>query len=170
MRSKSFLKTSLLNEFALIERAGHKLQNLEQKEIALKDVIMGALDIAMAESGAVRVLCDDEATINVEPKLFFVAIKNMIDNGIKYSTDHKVSILANSSGIEFQTLGEPLKNELSYYTKPFTKDGNQKNSFGLGLYIVENILKAHNFVLEYTHENGKNIFKINFKEKKLLNL
>ena len=87
----------------------------------------------------------------------------IIDNGIKYASDHKVLVEINSSDICFITSGEPLKNELSYYTQPFTKDGNAKNSFGLGLYIVENILKAHNFMLEYEHENGKNIFKVKFK-------
>ena len=86
-----------------------------------------------------------------------------VDNGIKYASDHKVLVEINSSDICFITSGEPLKNELSYYTQPFTKDGNAKNSFGLGLYIVENILKAHNFMLEYEHENGKNIFKVKFK-------
>ena len=154
---------SLINEFALIERASSKLQIVEKSRIPLKTTITKALDIAMAESGAVEIKENDDIFIKADEKLISVAFKNIIDNGIKYASDHKVLVEINSSDICFITSGEPLKNELSYYTQPFTKDGNAKNSFGLGLYIVENILKAHNFMLEYEHENGKNIFKVNFK-------
>ncbi|MCI6564458.1 MAG: ArsS family sensor histidine kinase [Campylobacter sp.] len=154
---------SLINEFALIERASSKLQIVEKSRIPLKTTITKALDIAMAESGAVEIKENDDIIIKADEKLISVAFKNIIDNGIKYASDHKVLVEINSSDICFITSGEPLKNELSYYIQPFTKDGNAKNSFGLGLYIVENILKAHNFMLEYEHENGKNIFKVNFK-------
>ena len=154
---------SLINEFALIERASSKLQIVEKSRIPLKTTITKALDIAMAESGAVEIKENDDIFIKADEKLISVAFKNIIDNGIKYASDHKVLVEINSSDICFITSGEPLKNEFSYYTQPFTKDGNAKNSFGLGLYIVENILKAHNFMLEYEHENGKNIFKVNFK-------
>ena len=154
---------SLINEFALIERASSKLQIVEKSRIPLKTTITKALDIAMAESGAVEIKENDDIIIKADEKLISVAFKNIIDNGIKYASDHKVLVEINSSDICFITSGEPLKNEFSYYTQPFTKDGNAKNSFGLGLYIVENILKAHNFMLEYEHENGKNIFKVKFK-------
>lgn len=156
---------SLINEFALIERASTKLQNLEKSTTTLKNVINEAIDIAMVESGAVSTEGDEQISINADLKLICVAFKNMIDNGIKYASDHKIKIICNTNNVEFQSLGEPLKNDLSYYTQPFTKEGSAKNSFGLGLYIVENILKAHNFMLEYRHLNSMNIFRVNFKTK-----
>jgi len=33
-----------------------------------------------------------------------------------------------------------------------------QNGFGLGLYIVSEIMKIHGFGLEYRHYDGKNIF------------
>ena len=91
-------------------------------------------------------------------KLFSIAIKNMIDNAIKYSTDKKVKIVADSKKIEFINRGKELKKNLEYYKEPFSSEGNQKESFGLGLYIVDSILEAHKIKLSYKHVDGCNIF------------
>ena len=58
----------------------------------------------------------------------------------------------------FESNGEKLKYPLSFYIEPFTKEAHSKNSFGLGLYLVDSILKAHNQVLAYEYENGVNRF------------
>lgn len=155
---------SLINEFALIERASSKLAHLEPQKIQLKPILNQAVNIAMIESGAISVDVGYDIEINADLKLMCVAFKNLIDNGIKYASDHKVSISANNEEISFITLGEPLKGDISYYTQPFTKDATRKDSFGLGLYIVDNIVKAHNFTLIYERENEKNIFKIVFNK------
>ena len=61
------------------------------------------------------------------------------------------------------TLGKKLPFEFSSYIEPFFKgelsNANQ-DGFGLGLYIVNEIIKKHNFVFKYKHSKGKNIFMI----------
>ena len=58
----------------------------------------------------------------------------------------------------FESNGDKLANPLQYYIEPFTKENPSKNSFGLGLYLVDSILKAHNEVLAYEYDNGVNRF------------
>lgn len=86
----------------------------------------------------------------------------MIDNAIKYSTDSKVHIFADQNSIDFLSKGSKLSYEISHYVEPFTQgEQNKSNGFGLGLYIVDSILKAHGMKLGYEYKNGYNIFKFN---------
>jgi len=60
--------------------------------------------------------------------------------------------------IFFTNLGEPLKKPLAHYIEPFTKDQPTKDSFGLGLYIVDAILREHGYVLAYERRDTLNCF------------
>ena len=54
-----------------------------------------------------------------------------------------------------------MEESLEYYLQPFTKSTTQTaQSFGLGLYIVDALLKKHNFSLEYKYIDGYNCFII----------
>ena len=82
----------------------------------------------------------------------------MIDNGIKYSTDKHVNIVVSKDYMKFITQGEKLKNDLDFYIQPFIKGEDTQKSFGLGLYIVSNILDAHGLKFRYEYKNGMNVF------------
>ncbi len=149
---------SLVNEFALIEEVTSITDKKDFKEYRLVDVIDGALDMAMIDHTSICIDIPAGKMIKVNYSLYTTAIKNMIDNGIKYSTDAKVNIMMLKDELVFETKGERIKHPLSYYIEPFTKDNPAKNSFGLGLYLVDSILKAHNQVLAHQYKNGMNRF------------
>ena len=108
----------------------------------------------------------DNKKLEVNFKLFSIAVKNLIDNAIKYSSDKKVIVKVQDEDIIFENLGKELEFNLEKYYEPFfANEEKVKNSFGLGLYIVNNILKANNYTLAYEYKNGKNIF-ICKKDKK----
>lgn len=148
----------LINEFASIEQitSGAGIQNI--RPARLIDIIDESIDIAMVRSKALKLEIDDSLVLHVDFRLFTTAIKNLIDNGIKYSIDNFVIITATKERISFASKGSPLKQELGHYIQPFTKEKNSHQSFGLGLYIVDNIVKAHNLDLKYQHKNGLNYF------------
>ena len=151
---------TLVNEFAMIEEVNSLVDTKEFKEYRLIDIIDGAIDMAMVERESVGVDVSPIVKKRASYRLYTTAIKNMIDNGIKYSTDGKIHIFAEDDAIEFLSLGQELDHNLSYYIEPFTQGGKQNTkSFGLGLYIVDSILKAHNMELAYEYKNGYNIFK-----------
>jgi two-component system OmpR family sensor kinase len=149
---------SLVNEFALIEEVTCMGDKTDFKEYRLVDIIDGAIDMAMIERSSITVEVDAVHKINANFRLYTTAIKNMIDNGIKYSIDSHVKILIKGHELAFESRGECIAHPLQYYIEPFTKDNPSKNSFGLGLYLVDSILKAHNQVLAHEYENGINRF------------
>jgi len=149
---------SLVTEFALIEEVTSLDDKSDFSEYRLVDIIDGAIDMAMVDSEcvSVEVNCDVKVTANY--RLYTTAIKNMIDNAMKYSLDRHIKILVKNGELCFENSGERLAHPLGYYIEPFTKENPSKNSFGLGLYLVDSILKAHDQVLAYEYEDGVNRF------------
>ena len=97
--------------------------------------------------------------LEINFKLFSIAVKNLIDNAIKYSPSKEVIIKTQDENIIFENSGNELKFPLENYFEPFfSNEDKQKDSFGLGLYIIHNILKANNYTLEYEYLNGINRF------------
>jgi len=149
---------SLVTEFALIEEVTSLDDKRDFKEYRLIDIIDGAIDMAMVERSCVSIDVEANTKITANYRLYTTAIKNMIDNGIKYSPDAHVRILIINDELCFESKGECLSHPLKYYIEPFTKDNPSKNSFGLGLYLVDSILKAHGQVLAHEYDNGVNRF------------
>ncbi len=148
----------LINEFASIEQitSGEGIKNI--KPYRLIDMLDEAIDLAMVSPSHVDVAIEDEIVLHVDFRLFTTAMKNMIDNGIKYSLDQHMSIVATKSKLSFISQGNPLKYDLSHYLEPFVQEKTSHQSFGLGLYIVQNILKAHHIDFTYEHKESYNYF------------
>ncbi len=151
---------SLLNEFIAIEQLTSGFGTREKREYRVIDIIDEALDLLLADknSDKIEIEVEKNLVITVDFKLFAIAMKNMMDNAIKYSKDHKVIVRADKKRIEFISCGDPLEHDISYYIEPFVKGTVSSRSFGLGLYIVDSILDAHEMKLMYEHRDGYNIF------------
>jgi len=151
---------TLVNEFAMIEEVTSLDDKKDFKDYRLLDVIDGAIDMAMVEKEeAVSIKnIDGSIKVHVNYRLYTTAIKNMVDNAMKYSTNHHITIIMRNGELCFESQGTCLKYPLQYYIEPFTKENPSKNSFGLGLYLVDSILKAHGQVLAHEYEDGINRF------------
>jgi two-component system OmpR family sensor kinase len=149
---------ALVTEFALIEEVTSLDTQNDFKEYRLVDIIDGAIDMAMVEPESVTINVNADVKIMANYRLYTTAIKNMIDNGIKYSPDAHVKILMVNNELCFESKGACIAHPLQYYIEPFTKENPSKNSFGLGLYLVDSILKAHSEVLAHEYHNGVNRF------------
>lgn len=152
---------SLIREFATIEELISTNKELKTKEYSLEDIVDNSVDLLMCEEDCVQKEYED-MRIKVDFNLFSIAVKNLIDNGMKYSSDKNITIKTVEDTIVFENHGERLKYPLEKYFEPFFKGDDVKSnqSFGLGLYIVHNILKAHGYKLDYKYEDDKNIFII----------
>ena len=152
----------LLHEFAKIEQLTSKNIELQKDNYRVIDIIDQAIDILFIEREKVTINVQENLIINVDFQLFSLALKNLIDNGIKYGKSTVVIDITKNT-IFISTKGERLHKDFEEYLKPFNREYETSNkSLGLGLYIVNNILKAHDLSLEYKYEKNQNIFYINF--------
>ncbi|MCF6172890.1 MAG: HAMP domain-containing histidine kinase [Campylobacteraceae bacterium] len=94
--------------------------------------------------------------VDMDPTLMEVAIANIIENALKYSEEAiEVAISENAISIKDSGIGIS-KAELENITKKFYRVSNNSwnNSLGLGLSIVLNIMKIHNFKLQIQSEES----------------
>lgn len=152
---------SLINEFASIEKLISTKNKIEKKEYLLSDIIDNASDLLMNSEENIHHEFED-IRITVDFRLFSIAVKNLLDNGIKYSSNKQVTIKTEASSIVFENKGERLTYSLEKYFEAFFRpeDINSSQSFGLGLYIVKHILDANELLLKYEYKNGINRFII----------
>ena len=100
---------------------------------------------------------EKDYNVSVDFELFSLVIKNLLDNGIKYSTDKHITVVIDGTTLKVINKGEALPEPLENYFKPFHAS---KKGLGLGLYIVKSILDIHQMELHYQHEDGENIFTL----------
>lgn len=157
---------ALINEFTSIEELISSTKNVEKNWYFLGDVLDNAIDILMLDDDLIEMQYENKK-LSINFKLFSVAVKNLIDNAIKYSSDKKVIIKTKDDDIIFENYGEELEYPLENYFEPFfANQSKSKNGFGLGLYIVNNILKANGYKLKYEFYDGINRFIIAKVDKK----
>ncbi len=164
MKKVFYRLESMISEFASIEELLSSKNTLETKKYYLEDIIDNSMDILMCDENQVLKEYED-IKIDVDFKLFCIAIKNLLDNGIKYSEDKQVKVRTEDEKIIFSNRGEKLEHSFQSYFEPFFKGSDIKSnqSFGLGLYITKHILDAHNYRLEYIFKDAINEFII-YKE------
>jgi len=148
---------NLLNEFLQIENFLSIKQKLNKKSYILDDLVDSAIDISLYDESLV-VKKYENIRLNVDFKLFIIALKNLIDNGIKYSKDKKVTITNSKNSIKISNNATALNYPLEKYFEPSFDENSNKLS--LGIYITNYILKDNLYRLSYEHVEGKNIFMI----------
>ncbi|BDY13146.1 ArsS family sensor histidine kinase [Hydrogenimonas cancrithermarum] len=152
---------STISEFGTIEQLSSGKFPLKIRPVTMEDLVDQAIDLAMIEKERGSY---DIAPVRIEAdfKLLSIALKNLIDNAVKYSSDRSFHLAAGKEGIVVESSGNPLEYPLSYYIQPYTQGNEAISGLGLGLYIVDMIAKAHGFRFEYRYEGKKNRFIIKF--------
>lgn len=151
----------LLSEFAKIEELTSGKITLDKRKYYVVDLIEQAFDILLLEEDVIEVEYSHELKIEVDFELFSIALKNLIDNAIKYKTEQKPKIIINENSIQIINKGKELSKDIKEYFKPFNHDYETATSgLGLGLYISNNIIKIHKFELNYIYEDGYHNFFI----------
>ena len=149
----------LIDEFAKVEQITSKNFQPDFRSYKASDIVEGSIDLLMLEDSSrhIHTVIREDFTMRADFELLTLALKNLIDNAIKYSPDRHVDLLVRSPDIIVSNRGNPLDDPLEQYFTPFH---TSKTGLGLGLYIVKNILDIHGLLLEYRHEKGSVIFTI----------
>ena len=150
--------SSLLQQLAQMEQITSRDYNLNKKEIRVVELIDQARDWLYMDKDIDTNITDE--VVDVDFHLMSIVFKNLIDNAQKYGENLK--IIYQNGSISFISKGEKLEQDLAYYTQAFAKGETTNNSkgFGLGLYIVYEILQKHQISLEYEYVDGDNVFRV----------
>ncbi|MDR0762451.1 MAG: ArsS family sensor histidine kinase [Campylobacteraceae bacterium] len=155
---------NLLNRFISIEKLSSGELGLDIHAYNLRDIVDASLDIIGEQASNIRVKIEDKK-VQADFDMLAIAIKNLLDNALLYSSDKKAYIGAIGDEIFISNVGKPLEFPLEEYKKPFFMQGKkQKESRGLGfgLFISLNIFDLHEIQTKYEYENGRSIFTLKF--------
>lgn len=150
---------TLTNE--LIELEKLDLTKLNLSTFSAETLIIESLGkLYLEDESKVEINIIEDFKINADLHYLSTALKNLIDNALKYTASYPILIETNKNEISISNKGKKLSKELEYYLKPFTQELSQRDGFGLGLSIVKKVIDKHNFKLDYIFENESNVFKI----------
>ena len=151
----------LLSEFSKIEELTSGKINLQKDNYPAYDLIEQAFDILLLDDNKIEIFDNYNLFLNVDFELFSIALKNLIDNAISYNTNGNPEIFIEKDLIKIVNKGEKLTKDIEDYYKPFNHEYEDASSgLGLGLYISNNIIKIHNFKLEYEYKDNHHNFVI----------
>lgn len=173
-----------LEESSARETLNHSFKELDQltrelleiEKLQSTDVIQSAPFSAetLVMEALSKLYCDDESKISVNINSNFtligdlhylsLALKNLLDNALKYADQYPISVRVDSNRISVLNHGKALEKEFSYFLTPFTRQESSRSSegFGLGLNIVSKILQKHGYTLVYGYHNHEHCFTIEF--------
>lgn len=149
--------TNLIDTLRLAIKLDENKQKINFKKVDIylltKEIIE---DIKDSYNREIK-LFGDKIEIEADEVLLGVAIRNLIENAIKYSEDEILVMVTNNS-ISVIDRGVGISKEnIEKITQKFYRVSNNSwnNSLGLGLSIVSNIVKLHDFSLEIKSEVNK---------------
>jgi two-component system OmpR family sensor kinase len=149
----------IIKELAMVEKLTSNYTLVYKELTSFFKIYKRTVEIALLSPDKISAKIND-FKLNADTAMFSVALKNLIDNAIKFSPNKHALIKANKHRVDIISEGEKLKHDLEYYTEPFSQEEKRSDGFGLGLYIVKTIANLHGYKLIYTHNEDKNIFSI----------
>ena len=149
--------TNLIDTLRLAIKLDENKQKINFKKIDLYELTKEIIDDIKDSYNREIKLFGEKLEIKADRVLLDVAIRNLIENAIKYSEDEVLVIIKNNSiSVIDKGIGIDEEN-IQKITQKFYRVSNNSwnNSLGLGLSIVSNIVKLHDFTLEIKSEINK---------------
>ena len=175
MLGESKYQQSLKKAISQIDELTKELLDIERLNANMEQLSLSSFNAETLISESLsRALIDDESLVELHMDELFeikgdlnylsIALKNLIDNALKYTTQKPILIEVKERTISVKSRGEALEYALDYYCEPFAQgdDARGVEGFGLGLSIVKKIVEKHGFRLSLTSKEGWNSFSILF--------
>jgi signal transduction histidine kinase len=155
-----------LDDLARVESLSEKNLELNLRIYAVVDLVDQAIDLLGIEREYLEISLGQER-VEVDFKLFTYAIKNLLDNAVKYADSKPIFLKFNNNTLTICNTGRAFESNIDKYFKAYERDLTQHSleGMGLGLYIVHEIVKRHCYLLSYEFYNGMHCFSISFNKK-----
>ncbi len=114
----------------------------------------------------VKINCEADFWVQMNPDLGLILISNLIQNAIRYNIKNgtiEIFIEDNKITISNTGLDKPIDSNLF---ERFQKDSTSNQSLGLGLSIVKEIVEVSGLKLKYSYVLGKHQFSISLQNEK----
>lgn len=155
----------MTKELLNIEKLNANVDALKMESFNIETLIAEAFSKLLIEDETlVDIHIEENFDIHGDLNYLSIALKNLIDNALKYTTQKPIVIEVKGRTISVKSQGEALEHDLLFYCEAFSQGDNSRNQegFGLGLGIVKKILDKHGFELILTCKDGWNSFSIDF--------
>jgi two-component system sensor histidine kinase CpxA len=156
----------MISNLLISDKLSTPYSSLDKKNVHISNIIDKCM--AMVPNSDSKILLVGKVPntkIEVDEFKVILALRNLIDNALKYAPSKRpveISILSTNKAITFDVkdFGSGIPEELiENLTQPFyrikTRNSARKNGFGLGLTICKKIVEAHGGSLRI--KNNKNV-------------
>ena len=166
IHSNSIKLSQIIDKLRLSLRLQEKKQELLKTKVNLFSLVENCVsDLKIKYKNREIHIEKSDVFIEADETLISIAISNIIENALKYSSkDIFIKITKDSISITDFGIGIS-KEDLEQIDKKFYRASSNEwnNSLGLGLFIVKSILKLHNFELEIiSNVNRGSTFRIHY--------
>ena len=148
------------------------IENKNEKLLDLSYIVENALDhyniIAKSKNINIKVNLNDSFNIKVDEKVFTKAISNIISNAVNYTDEGKeIRVYIKDKKLIIENDCKPISDEhLAHIFEAFYRVDFDRNKSsggnGLGLYIVEQILRMYNLSFSFKSISTGMRFEIDF--------
>jgi len=155
----------MTNELLYIEKLNANQHKFNFEKFNCETLISESLSkLFIEDETSVDVVIESNFDIYADLNYLSIALKNLIDNGLKYGVEKPVFILVKERKIFVKSRGEGLEKPLEFYCEDFTQgeSSRSKSGYGLGLSLVKRVLQKHNFGFSCQYAEGLNTFIIEF--------
>jgi len=168
----SNIRDSLKHSFKELDQLTQELLEIEKlqatdsiqlESFSVETLVMEALSkLYLSDESNIEVRIEENFSITGDLQYLSLALKNLLDNALKYADRLPIRLEAASKSINVYNHGDPLEKEFGYFLTPFTRQESSRTTdgFGLGLNIVSKIVAKHGFLLSYRYENEEHCFSI----------
>tara|TARA_B100001741_G_C16528731_1_gene588442 strand:+ start:60 stop:839 length:780 start_codon:yes stop_codon:yes gene_type:complete len=160
----------MISNLLLSDKLSIPYSNLEYEKVKINHLIQKTLDVVNLGKKQVKITNTiKNKYINIDETKMIIAIRNIIDNAVKYGASLKpitiiINQYENNIKISIQSIGSPInESEKNNLFKPFYRSPNKINNesgFGLGLTICKKIIEAHAGTIDLVTKNTKTCFNI----------
>ncbi|MDF1874736.1 sensor histidine kinase, partial [Sulfurimonas sp. SAG-AH-194-I05] len=143
--------SSLIDTLRLSIKLDNGKQSIEFSHVSVYKIVEDIVDTMKINypRRIIHITGDPIISVKADASLFGVVVSNLVENALKYSED-EISIHFDDSHLSVKDTGIGIsKTDVENITNKFYRvhENSWNNSLGLGLFIVSNILKLHNFSL-----------------------
>lgn len=168
----SKIRDTLKHSFKELDQLTQELLEIEKlqatdtmqtENFSAETLVMEALSkLNLTDESNLLVNIKENFTLNGNLQYLSLALKNLLDNALKYADAYPIHLEITSNRISVFNHGKPLEKEFSYFLTPFTRQERSRTTegFGLGLNIVSKIIAKHGFSLVYDYGQGQHCFTI----------